>query len=523
MTNVFQHSIVLNSQSHLRTADSLARDWAIAHAGPYQGQARRELGGSDPFRLWQNDSLTVRIAKLSTATYRQLQLVAVTYDPSDGLEPYVGYILTAAGSETGESGGRFISVVSPTENTGDRQPPWNERAGLMGLEKMVESITGERSEPPTPSGQRPALSGVDDLFDNHDMAIVITEDGQSDAEFQELAATHGDWVAVVAISAKEQLVIGRELPAAQLTGWVSANIAFFSRHPDASGSRLRMMESDPVPAAIFLDEERDRFLNSASGRNAVDLLKILESVSTQLSVSLMTDAKVMAEALMDASAGSNALAGETESGDDVATQQRIYTLEDQLNEAENTIAQLQERIAQYESYEIHEQNEDEDEDGDVEPESILDSNRHIAVLDAITNPERFPRLRFLTNCEKELPGYGKPRPTGVEIVAALEAINKLASAWYNTPSRNIGTWDNFFLDLTGWKHADGESDQTIGKFGNKRSFSDQEYSRHVEITRHLTYQGSSGGLQIYFDKDDRTENFIVGYIGEHLPYASSPS
>jgi hypothetical protein len=30
-------------------------------------------------------------------------------------------------------------------------------------------------------------------------------------------------------------------------------------------------------------------------------------------------------------------------------------------------------------------------------------------------------------------------------------------------------------------------------------------------------------LQIFFDRDDITDTFIVGYIGEHLPYATARS
>ena len=153
----------------------------------------------------------------------------------------------------------------------------------------------------------------------------------------------------------------------------------------------------------------------------------------------------------------------------------------------------------------------------------LDANRVMTVVGGITAPERFPKLRFLTNCTKPLEDYGKPRPNGVEILVALDAINRLAQAWYNTPSGNIGPWDNFFIDLTGWKHADSESEFTMSRYGDKRSFSDQDHGRLVTIERHLTYQGSSGGLQIYFDRDDITHTFIVGYIGEHLPYSTARS
>jgi hypothetical protein len=356
----------------------------------------------------------------------------------------------------------------------------------------------------------------------YDTALVLTEEGQAAGEFEELAGMHSDWAGVVSIGASEQLTLSRHLPDHQLPAWVRAKIALFSRYADQNGQRLRMAESDLEKAMTFVDAERDRATNGIAGRNAIAVFKILESLSAMQLASTSTDPKDVAGASVGSATRSHAESDENCTTDSAAMQQRIYVLEDQLSEAENTIAELRERLAQYDSYETENQL---DQDASDEPvtTSIVDSNRQTTVLDAITDPERFARLRFLTNCEKPLAGYGKPRPNGVEIVAALDAINQLAQAWHNTPNRNIGTWDNYFLHLPGWKHADAESASTMSRFGDKRSFSDQERGRQVTITRHLTYQGSGGGLQIYFDKDNITDTFIVGYIGEHLPYATNRS
>ena len=154
---------------------------------------------------------------------------------------------------------------------------------------------------------------------------------------------------------------------------------------------------------------------------------------------------------------------------------------------------------------------------------VVGASREDVVMAAITDPDRFPRLKFLGNCAKELADYGKPRPAGEEIVAALDAINSLATAYYNTPNRRTGQWDEYFVTLPGWTHSNGESTRTMALYGKQRRFSDQENGRLLEIQRHLTYRGSSGGLQIFFDRDDLGDRFIIGYIGEHLDYASSPS
>ena len=520
MTNIIQNAVVLNSQNQLRNADRLAREWAIAHSGVYQSQARKALGGSLPLREWKNDYLTIRIAKLTSGSFKQVQLVSVNYSPGVAAEPYAGYIMTYAYAETEQSGGHCISVASLPDALANSELPWDDKAGPAGLERAIAAINADHTRPAARAGDVQPIATIDDLFAVHNTAIVLTEDGQQDAEFRELADVQGDWAALVSISPAEQLAISRELPDHQLPAWVRAKIAVFSRYADADGRRLRMAEADFERAMTFVDEERNRVVKDIAGSNIIAALRVLESVSALLSVSTLTGAKDMVEAVIESAEKDQPI--ETDAEDSVTKQQRIYLLEDQIAEANDTIEELRGKLAQYESYEVDEPVDDGSEE--PEPASELDINRHVAVLDAITNPERFTRLRFLNNCEKSLSGYGKPRPNGTEIVGALDAIHKLAQAWYNTPSRNIGTWDNYFINLTNWKHADDESDRTMGRrHGEKRSFSDQEMGRLVTITRHLTYQGSSGSFQIYFDRDDLTDTFIVGYIGEHLPYATARS
>ena len=522
MTNIIQSAVVLNSLNRLRIADSHVREWAISHAGSHQGQARNQLRGSDSFREWSNDSLTIRIAKLTTGTFKQVQLYGINYELPDDSEPYTGYVMTYTSTATEEVGGYFIAVSSVPDALASADVPWGPGAGPGGLEKLIETIKTDRSKPTDPARGAHSIASIDDLFAIHDTTLVLTEEASSDAEFEELAGLHGDWAGVVTVSASEQLALSRALPDDQLPDWVRAKIALFSRYADAEGRRLRMAASDLERAMSMVDEERERVTNEVAGRNAIALMKVLESVSIMLAVS--------------PTAGENHIAGESDESvspsspegngqpgtDGVAAQQRIYTLEDQLSEAERRIAELEERLAQYEAFDAEDPPEENLYD-EPHAESLLDTNRHATVLDAITDPERFPRLRFLNNCEKDLSSYGKPRPNGVEIVAALDNINKLAQAWYRTPNGAIGSWHNYFIDLPGWKYADDESETTMSRYGEKRSFSDQEKGRLVEITRHLTYQGSSSGLQIYFDRDDQTDRFIVGYIGEHLPYATSRS
>lgn len=511
MTSIVQNTVILNSQNRLRGADSRAREWVVAHAGAYQSQARKELGGSDVFREWSNENLTLRVAKLTTDGYKQVQICGASYELSDGSEPYSAYVVTYTPADAEQAGGYCMTVAVIPDALDDADVPWGDTAGPVGMDRFIEAINSDRSRPAVSGDGAAEVASIDDLFSIYNNAVVLTDEAGDDFNIDDLEEQHGGWATVVGIGASEQRALARELPDDQLREWIESKIALFARYADADGKRLRMTETDPERAEIMLMEERDRVSGDVAGRNVVALLKMMESVAAI--------APKPSSAEPDGEVGAS---DESSAADSVATQQRINTLEDQLKEAEGKIAELQERIAEYETFE-YEEEEVEEEADERKPESIADSNRHAAVLEAITDPVKFPRLRFLSNCEKALADYGKPRPSGMEIVGALDAINRLAQAWHYTPNGNIGPWSNYFIELPGWKYADGESEMTMGKFGTKRSFSDQEKARHVEITRHLTYQGSSGGLQIYFDRDEGGDSFIVGYIGEHLPYFTSPS
>ena len=218
-------------------------------------------------------------------------------------------------------------------------------------------------------------------------------------------------------------------------------------------------------------------------------------------------------------------------------QQRISILEDQLEEekqrkqkAENQVNELQAQVEAYEKYlkqgEAQDTEPRKGESRDTEPEEGKNpetaNSREETVMEAITQPGRFPNLRFLNNANKDLAGYGKPRPTGREITQALEAVEALAGRYLGSERGDIGSWRGH-LNLPGWAYSNAESETTMGKYPKHRSFWDQEKNRQVVVQRHITYRGSGAGLQIFFDAGGEGEPFIVAYIGEHLPYVTSRS
>ena len=514
MTTTIQKAILLDSQNQVSNADRLAREWAIAHAGDYQGQARRELGGSGAFRQWQQDNMTIRISKPISSAIEQGQLVSVHYEYAEGAEPYVAYVITYTSAASDQPGGCLMSVAAVPDGLENAELPWDDKAGPTGLEKVVETVAADRAHPADVADAIQPIAAIDGLFVQHDMVIVLTEDGQQVDELRELADRHGDWAGLASISAAELVSIGRQLTMEELYSLVQAKIALFSKYTDGAGRRLIMAESDYEIASAFLNDAREHARYEIMNRNVFMLMELLESIA---------NAQDAQESDIAMGSPAETAAVEDDEQDLVSAQQRIYTLEDQLSEAGQTISALREQLAQYEAHYSEEQADDPDDTPDNGVPADLDVNRALTVLNAIGDEKRFPRLRFLINSVKLLEDYGKPRPNGVEILQALDAINLLAAAWHNTPSGNIGSWGTYFINLPGWKYAADESETTMGLHGTKRSFSDQEVGRLITITRHLTYQGSSGDLQIYFDLDDATDKFIVGYIGEHLPYATNRS
>ena len=72
-------------------------------------------------------------------------------------------------------------------------------------------------------------------------------------------------------------------------------------------------------------------------------------------------------------------------------------------------------------------------------------------------------------------------------------------------------------------YASGESDTTMGKYGDKRVFYDNVKKRRTKMPAHVKLGGGLGEskqLRIHLTWDEDEQKWLIGYIGKHLPTAS---
>jgi hypothetical protein len=102
-----------------------------------------------------------------------------------------------------------------------------------------------------------------------------------------------------------------------------------------------------------------------------------------------------------------------------------------------------------------------------------------------------------------------------EVYEALEAIAELAELDHE--DSETGPWGKFFEER-GIKYASNEKQVTMGKYGDERIFHDRDSDKRREIQRHLTLGAGSREecVQIYFDRQEDSDKFAVGYCGMHL-------
>lgn len=492
-TSVYKN---IESMNGIREVQRQVREWAAAHAGNNRSKAMNSLQGSAEVRSWQDEQTAIMACRIPLESMPDAVIYSVQHQSPENECHYHAQVVVAQSPKEDDKTGVLIGTVYADE---ELSPPWGNGAGINALENIGENVVKRQANARNQNrnGDEPSV-----VFDNQRHAVVIMPGHQDDENLINAeAGEQSDWVNVVNINAAQQLELAKRLPASDLFHWLHAKAALIHQ----SGK-----DEITLLATANTQQEIDQELeNISQDIERTTMFNLAHSLANILAATVRCQGRfyeLMADDL-DGTAAAVSI--------DKAMQQRVYRLEDQLKESTQETEQLRNRLQAYEG-----QHEIVDEEPAPEAAPEPAGSRHDEVLEAITDADQMPNLRFLTNSD-QISSYGKARPAANEIINALTAINTLATAWRE--NSETGQWSSYFDHLNGWRYRSDESQTTMAKYGQKRSFSDQEMNRHLTVTRHLTYTGSRAGFQIFFEADPDTDKFIIGYMGEHLPYASENS
>ena len=175
-------------------------------------------------------------------------------------------------------------------------------------------------------------------------------------------------------------------------------------------------------------------------------------------------------------------------------------LQDQIDQLNRALSHLDSESAKPE----------EDDEQPPELESISDVVEYAR--------DTFDTLRFFSRAVEMARKSEFPRPD--ELHEAFRLLNECADERIsNTLAKDVKEW----LKERGLDYAAGESPTTMGKYGNKRNFFDDEKKRHVEMQAHLRLGGGLGHhnqLRVHVCWDEDENKWLIGYIGRHLPTAT---
>ena len=556
MTRIKQHNQMITTHTAANEAQQRLQDWIAAHAGKDQAKAKKSLTTKDKYSTYDhNDLLIESVAVTETPISRRCSVYSIQYQPKQAMTLYSAHALVIFPHDVLGNGAVSVTVHQP-DNWTNETPPWAAlwKDPTNDLEDIITKTTEQelrQQRKRKPNGKEPSLYTLQDARQVYGPLLFLTPTGKRDTEFLALLQDIKTATNVVNITEAEQLSMSSEIPDVALREWLTAKAVLIKdsyesvpdHHPIISFTHPHVLR----PILESLRDHRAQIVQDMAQRSIIRAF--LELLNEYHSLRELTEEtqknnpeqfREAAVALMtkdlnnmnNQGAGTQEKATITESDAQASRAiQRISTLEDQLkveqtkNKAmERQLEELQSQVKAYEEYMATGENEltPDPEGQQGETDTPNSQTRDDIVMEAITQPGRFPHIRFLNTTGRSLSDYGKARPTGQEIIGALDAINSLAELYFNSENGNVGSWNQYF-HLPGWTYANSESDATMGKFPKSRTFQDHEQNRQREVQRHLTYRGSHSGLEIFFDTDGEEQTFVVAYIGEHLPYASNRS
>ena len=553
MTRIKQYSQLIATQAAANEAERRVQDWMAAHTGPNQAKAKKFLTTKGGYTTYDEDGLLIETATIGqNPTFRRCGAYSIDYQPQSILTRYTAHALIIFPHEDMGSGAISLTVHQP-DDWGDETPPWLEL--WNDPTDAIREIISKTTEQDNQQLRRRRLNRNDPSFENLQQArqiygpvVFITPKGNHDTGFSTLMQEHRGSANIVVITETDQLNMSGDVPDNSLREWLNAKAVLVKDSYDIAPNDHPLTSFDhPDALKLILESIRNNRAHSVQDMAQRAIIRAFMEIMNEYQglQNIMDEAgknnpghlrdaalKLLTQDISNRQEETDAPQEKGPQDPDSEAQssraqQRISTLEDQLTEEqsrngdmENQIKELQTQVQAYEQYiEQDNSNHNSTQEQQEQEEQQTAQSREETVMEAITQPGRFPHLRFLNTTGRGLSDYGKARPKGEEIITALDTIDSLAQIYLESNNGNVGSWKEYF-NLPGWTYANSESDSTMGKYPKSRTFQDHEKNRQREVQRHLTYRGSNSGLQIFFDSDGEDEAFIVAYIGEHLPYAS---
>ena len=164
------------------------------------------------------------------------------------------------------------------------------------------------------------------------------------------------------------------------------------------------------------------------------------------------------------------------------------------------------------SYRESEESQSEDIQDDIRPEFN-------SVHDVVKHAMKYMNgIRFFSYAQETAKGSQFPRPD--EVYGIFEALDACAvERAQDTLGKSVQEW---FAEQ-GVVYASNESESTMGKYGDKRTFFDNLNKRRTKMPAHIKIGGGLGEhnqLRIHLFWEKNEQKWLIGYIGRHRPTSS---
>lgn len=539
--------IIISSNRQVQNVEKALREWLASHAGSRREAARKALPPTGAYHRYTSQNLNLTITRPLCVPYQRDHVYSAYYSNEDRTRHYLAYasLLT----QTTEDRTRTVFTITTHDpaNWTD-PPPWYDQPEKLQphvlAQEMLQKIPEETPFPATTDEpQTLTFPRLASITDQSRAALLITTAGAEDQDLQAIVEQNRKTLPTIILSAREQLELCSEIPENKLRQWTTAkaivveqpnpyaNISFYDQPEELEQQLSRIKAALKDQLDVFAIQSNLQAMQAlASNQQAIrQIIENIESESDHYDLAAAIANNLNRPEAFDVTQLLHrSLTGPTPAqklklSASPANQQRITTLQDQLHQEKEKNRELQTQLKAYQELNAGPspapEPEAERNQGSSESEQ---TNRENQVLEAITDPLQLVNLHFLPNATRELADYTMKRPNGPEIINALRSIDQLAEQYYQSENGNIGSWTNH-LKIPGWSYKSAESETTMGHYGDSRRFLDQSRNERIEVQRHLTYNGSKGSLQVYFEADPTQPKFLVAYVGPHLPYASQRS